>query len=156
MNEIKFVVPGPAVGKQSVRLTAYGGAYIPKKTRDYMNMVSSLCRRATGEMLDGLISVHIVVYRSTRTPSGSRRVSKKFLEKFGGFFGSKPDCDNVSKAICDACEGIAYKNDASVAALTVFKMYHDGDDCVVVNIGEILSSSDALRLLGYMPSEGKT
>lgn len=36
---------------------------------------------------------------------------------------SKPDCDNIAKAILDALNGIAYKDDSQVAELVVKKRF---------------------------------
>ena len=35
----------------------------------------------------------------------------------------KPDADNIAKAVCDALNGIAYKDDSQVVDLTVRKYY---------------------------------
>lgn len=37
----------------------------------------------------------------------------------------KPDADNVAKAICDALNGQAYRDDAQIAALYVRKWYDE-------------------------------
>ena len=35
----------------------------------------------------------------------------------------KPDCDNIAKAVLDALNGLAYKDDSQVTELTVRKLY---------------------------------
>lgn len=49
----------------------------------------------------------------------------------------KPDADNIAKAICDALNGIAYKDDSQVVRLVVDKFYSDSDGYVMVKIEEM-------------------
>lgn len=35
----------------------------------------------------------------------------------------KPDCDNIAKIICDALNGVAYKDDKQIVQLLVSKVY---------------------------------
>ena len=44
----------------------------------------------------------------------------------------KPDFDNIAKIICDALNGIAYKDDASIVSAIVEKYYADDDNPKVV------------------------
>lgn len=37
----------------------------------------------------------------------------------------KPDTDNIAKAICDALNGVAYRDDAQICCLTVQKQYSE-------------------------------
>lgn len=48
----------------------------------------------------------------------------------------KPDADNLVKRICDAMNGIAYKDDAQVASLSVEKFY-GADPGVYVSVREL-------------------
>lgn len=46
----------------------------------------------------------------------------------------KPDCDNVAKMICDALNGLAYKDDAQIVNLNVLKAYTSDVPFVAVTI----------------------
>ena len=48
----------------------------------------------------------------------------------------KPDADNIAKVVCDALNGLAYKDDAQVIDLTVHKRF--GDPKVIVKIWEMV------------------
>lgn len=51
----------------------------------------------------------------------------------------KPDWDNIGKAVCDALNGIAYKDDSQVVSANVYKVWaSDGLPKVVVSIGEFV------------------
>ena len=43
----------------------------------------------------------------------------------------KPDLDNVAKIVCDALNGVAYKDDAQVVKLTVHKRYSERPEVAV-------------------------
>lgn len=40
----------------------------------------------------------------------------------------KPDCDNIAKAVCDALNGVAWKDDSQVCELTVSKVVASADE----------------------------
>lgn len=46
----------------------------------------------------------------------------------------KPDWDNVGKIICDALNGIAYRDDAQIVFAAVSKSYTEGEGCVEVTL----------------------
>lgn len=48
----------------------------------------------------------------------------------------KPDADNIAKIICDALNGIAYRDDTQIISLKVLKIYDKGSG-VQVNIKEL-------------------
>lgn len=48
----------------------------------------------------------------------------------------KPDCDNIVKIICDALNGIAYKDDAQITLVQIRKKYADVPQ-VEVKLSEI-------------------
>lgn len=50
----------------------------------------------------------------------------------------KPDADNIAKAICDALNGLAYKDDAQIVNLHVCKVYtNELPNVKVTLIGEV-------------------
>lgn len=57
----------------------------------------------------------------------------------------KPDCDNVSKIILDALNGVAFKDDSQVVGLWVEKWYvPESESCVIVTIKDKGCVSDEL------------
>lgn len=40
----------------------------------------------------------------------------------------KPDADNIAKVVCDALNGVAYKDDTQVCSLTVIKRYTTAEE----------------------------
>lgn len=125
--KVAFTVPGPPVGKGRPKFARRGSfvtAYTPQKTASY----ESLVKLAAGDVMRGhdLLSgplVAIIEARSTPPASWSKKKKNVALES--GLFTSKPDLDNLAKAILDACNGIVFQDDAQIAVLLAAKAYGD-------------------------------
>lgn len=119
---IEFVIDGEPVAKGRPRFTMSGRAYTPKRTADYEKRVRE---SYTGDMFpeDVPLAVHIDAYMgipksaSKKAHEAMRRGEKRPLKA--------PDGDNIAKAICDALNGKAYKDDKQVVHLVVSKWYSD-------------------------------
>lgn len=134
-----FSIPGEPKGKARPKVnTLTHRAYTPEGTRQYEQTVrlSYLSAYpACGRFHSGPCSVKICAYHSV-PPSWSRRKKEKALsgelqpEK-------KPDCDNIAKAVLDALNGLAYRDDSQVTALEITKRYADrGYVTVSIKSGE--------------------
>lgn len=134
----KFTVPGEPVGKgrpRVVRRGAFTQTYTPEKTASYENLVKLEFQRQGGRMLgDGPVSMRIsAVYGIPKSASKRKR---EYMA--GGIIRPtrKPDCDNVAKLIADALNGLAYRDDSQVVAMTVEKWFGE-DPRVDVEIREV-------------------
>lgn len=139
---LTFVVPGIPVGKGRHReqlIVPKGGGrpfihrHPDEKTLRFEERVRN-CARAAGVRIanDGALELLVVAYwPMTGTPlkRGTRPGRAKT---------SRPDADNVAKAVADALNGVAWKDDAQVARLVVEKRHCAQDDAegarVVVTI----------------------
>ncbi len=93
--------------KRRVRFTKRGTAYTDKKTREEMRMIA---QSYDGPCFDGPLAVLVNVYKPT--PKGIRKAIP---------FTTRPDADNVLKALLDGLNGIAFNDDAQVVLATVIK-----------------------------------
>lgn len=106
---IEFTIPGVPQGKERPRFTQNGETYTPKKTKDYEKLVAWAYQcEAHGAKFTGIIRVDIAAM-------------------------VKPDWDNIGKIVCDALNGIAYKDDAAITDATVCKRYGTRP-CVAVRL----------------------
>lgn len=114
--QIEFTVPGNAVpfarsggGKNVPRFT-------PAKQRSAMGVVKLFCQRAMqgAAPMEGPIELSISAYY-LRPKSKPRAVWKT----------SRPDADNLSKLLKDALNTVAWRDDAQVVSLHVWKQYGD-------------------------------
>ena len=120
-----FTIEGQAVPQGRPRFTRYGHAYDPKKSRDYKEQVAlaaSLAMRGQsafekGTPLKCMISVWL------KMPARFTKKQKELAEKEILRPTTKPDADNLAKAITDAMNGIVYADDAQIAELVCKKLY---------------------------------
>lgn len=106
LESVSFTVFGPPRPKERARVTMRG-AYTPKRTKQYQRAVGEVALMSIGRSwpLEG-------VYRVT------------CLFVFAGH--RHPDGDNCEKAVLDALQGIAYKNDRQVMGSSWEKLVEPG------------------------------
>jgi Holliday junction resolvase RusA-like endonuclease len=139
---ISFSIPGVAVGKGRPRISTRGGfarAYTPAPTVVYEAQVAAAGKQAMAdaglELLETPLNVRIDVFvQIPKSFSKKKREQALTAEIFPG----RPDIDNVAKAILDALNGVAYKDDDQVVNLSVSKRYAI-DPFVSVRISEVLA-----------------
>ena len=126
---IEFTVPGRPVPMARPRVTAHG-TYTPKRCRDYKAAVAIAAKAAMQgkEPMEG--AVHIILQFTFAIPKSWPK--KKRL--YGGIVGhtSRPDWDNLSKSVTDACIGIVYNDDSQIVSASVEKRYGDKDGVRIV------------------------
>lgn len=133
-----FTIPGEPTGKGRPRVVRRGGAthaFTPEKTATYENLVRLRFIEAGGKMfkdaqLRVAVTAHYMIPKSvsnTRCEAMLRGVIRPT---------KKPDCDNIAKVVCDALNGVAYRDDAQIVHLAVSKWYDD-EPSVTVEIDEV-------------------
>lgn len=128
-----FMIPGEPKGKARPVVNTYTHrAYTPKATKNYEDTVKSSYLSAfppNERFHKGHIRVVMMVYYPVRK-SWSKEKRRQAIA--GEIFPEvKPDADNCAKAVLDALNGIAYKDDASVVDLLVHKRYAEIGHVVV-------------------------
>ena len=130
MQELNFVIPGSPIGQGRPKFSTINGhpkAYDPEKSRNYKAYVRMLATQAMKEtcfeMIDGPCALLINAFFEV-----PKSKSKRFRE--AALNGTerptkKPDADNIVKAIQDALNGLAYKDDAYIVYLACQKFYSD-------------------------------
>ena len=130
MQKLKFEVPGSPIGQGRPKFSTINGhakAYDPEKSRNYKAYVKLLATQAMKEqgftMIDGPCCLDIMAFFEV-----PKSKSKKFKER--ALLGlerptKKPDIDNIVKALQDALNGLAYKDDSSIVFLSVAKCYSE-------------------------------
>ena len=122
----RFTIPGPAVAQARPRLTTWGGrahAYEPKKSKAYKSYVRECAtgQGAPDEPLSGPLALVVTEYRAI--PASWAKWKRQAANEGGIYPTSKPDFDNVTKSICDALNGLIWKDDAQVIDGHVRKFY---------------------------------
>lgn len=125
MIGIKFTVFGKPQGKARPRFTKRGGAYTPKKTVDYETQIRQAYIAAGGTLISDTEPILICI-----TACFKKAKSNKMH-----FPTLKPDTDNIAKVVCDALNGIAYKDDKQITCLTADKVWaEDGIERIEIDV----------------------
>lgn len=140
MNKARavFEVSGKPLGKQRPRVTViqgHGRAYTPEQTVNYENYIK-MCylKHQNGDLYDKPLRMAITaVYEIPKSFSNVKRKTALADEKKPL---TKPDVDNVAKVVCDALNGIAYKDDSQIVELRISKHYGEQPK-IVVSIEEV-------------------
>lgn len=121
---IEFTIPGVPQGKERPRFTQNGATYTPKKTKDYEKLVAWAYQcEAHGAKFTGTIRVDIAAIYPVPHSWSKRKQAEAIDNQILPMV--KPDWDNIGKIVCDALNGIAYKDDAVITDATVCKRYED-------------------------------
>jgi Holliday junction resolvase RusA-like endonuclease len=119
VNSISFTVPGPPVAKARARVVLNCGkvrAFTPAKTASYENLV----RMAFADKYPGFIpregAVRLTIHAAFQITAEAKKSHALLVTK-------RPDIDNCAKSVMDALNGLAWRDDAQVTDLTVYKRY---------------------------------
>jgi Holliday junction resolvase RusA-like endonuclease len=123
---IAFEIPGPPVGKGRPRAFRMGNnvrMHTPEKTASYESMVKLAAHRAMkgAALLSFPVALSLVVLCPIPKSWSKRRQEAALAGTERPT--TKPDADNVAKAIADACNGVVWVDDAQVVELSVSKRY---------------------------------
>lgn len=127
LSKISFTVPGKPFGKQRPRVISNGRfstAYTPKETVAYENLVKFYYQtEAKGDRFpdDAVLRVEIAAYYEI--PKSTSKSKKEAMLTYKVRPTKKPDIDNVTKAICDSLNLIAYHDDSAIVDAVVKKYY---------------------------------
>lgn len=116
---VRFTVPGKPVGKGRPRFTRSGHTYTPAQTAAYEQLVVLYSPR--GVRFAGPVAVEVrAVFEPPRSCTKKMRAQ---LVSASAPYAHKPDADNIGKIICDALNGVLWRDDAQVSELRVVKIY---------------------------------
>ncbi|WP_050697711.1 RusA family crossover junction endodeoxyribonuclease [Anaeromassilibacillus senegalensis] len=141
---ISFTIPGPPQGKARPRVVRIKSgdsvSYNPDKTVAYEELVRLRFHEAAKKA--GLekpceVPVCMAIVALFPIPKSTSKKRTAAMKRCEILPTKKPDWDNIGKIICDALNGLAYKDDAQVVAASIRKQYTDGAGEVIVSINEI-------------------
>lgn len=114
--KIVFEVPIQPVGKERPRFTRSGHAYTPEKTRKYEDYIAHVagfalakagCQKIKGRPFSTSMFFYYAPPKSWTKKKLLELSKKGTLPK-----ATKPDLDNLEKAVLDAMNGVVYDDDA--------------------------------------------
>ena len=121
----RFTVLGEPQGKGRPRFTGRGRAYTPAKTAAYERQIRRAYQAQSGQVFpdEAPLAVRIIAYYRVPASDSKRKRLDKLQHRIRPV--KRPDVDNVCKAVFDALNGIAYKDDAQIVTAVVYKFYGD-------------------------------
>ena len=136
---IAFTVPGAPQGKgrpKVVKIAGFTRMATPAKTVQYEGLVAHAAMQAMNgsPMLDAPAGVNVFI----DAPIPASWSAKKQRMALAGEVlpTTKPDADNVVKAIFDGCNGVLWRDDVLVVDLRVRKRYA-ATPCVRVEVWRV-------------------
>ena len=134
---IEFCVFGKPSGKARPRIRLSGHAYNEKKTKTYEQQVGVEFIQAGGKLMPKGIPVGVEVTAYFQVPKSYTKRRKALCRENLELPLKTPDGDNILKIVCDALNGLAWKDDTQVAEMTVRKRYSKTEAFVRVRIWEV-------------------
>lgn len=119
-------MPGEPRGKGRPRFTKTGHPYTDSETRAYEKKIVAWYRKNFGGYKwpdAAVLEIGIVAYYPI--PKSATKASRASMQSMEMKPTKKPDIDNVIKAVLDALNGIAYKDDSRVVRVEARKEYSD-------------------------------
>jgi Holliday junction resolvase RusA-like endonuclease len=135
VSTITFTVPGAPVGKGRPRVGKVGGfarLYTPEKTVNYESRVALAGHQAMAgrEPVTGPVALRLDVCLPIPASWSGKKQERAVRDEIRP--ATKPDLDNILKAICDGLNGVAWKDDVQVVEATVSKNYSRSPRVVVL------------------------
>lgn len=125
-KDIEFFVPGQPVGKGRPRIGRVNGnarMFTPEKTVNYEGLVKYAAHEAMKDSELLLKAVNVCLQIGCQVPaSWSNKKQERALNNLI-FPTTKPDIDNLEKAIFDGMNGVVWKDDVQVIGVAKFKFY---------------------------------
>lgn len=119
---MRFTVFGKPEGKARPRVVR-GHAYTPEKTSTYEAMVCNAFKTNNPGAcrLEGAVRVEIIAFYAV--PKSATKARKALMRSNELRPVIRPDWDNIGKLVCDALNGVAWRDDSQVVEALVEKRY---------------------------------
>lgn len=125
-STFSFSVPGEPQGKGRARVGRVGGharMFTPAKTAAYEGLVAMAAAQAFGDCGPLCCSLSIEITAVHAIPASWSKKKRHEAETGLRRPATKPDADNIAKAICDGGNGVAWTDDKLIADLHVRRIY---------------------------------
>ena len=135
-RKIEFTVPGEPQGKgrpKFARRGKYVSVRTPEKTKAYENAIQAAYLQQCDNVRfpEGCqLELRVTAYFKIPKSAGKKKREIMLLGEVRPT--KKPDGDNILKAVADALNGVAYKDDACVVKMEIEKYYGEPERIDVV------------------------
>jgi Holliday junction resolvase RusA-like endonuclease len=122
-ESITVVIPGDPQGKARPRFNGRSGAYTPAKTAAYEEMIGILAKSSMRGKAALTGPLHVDLRAVVAIPKSWSKAKKNAAIVGEIRPTSKPDIDNIIKAVADGMNQIVYADDAAIASVNASKVY---------------------------------
>ena len=128
-----ITIPGVMRGKQRARVAIRGrfaSAYTPKET---VNAEAWVKRCAVDQIGSPCLDIPLDIAIQITVQIAESWSNKKRAAALAGEIKptGKPDLDNCAKLLCDALNGVIWKDDSQIVAMTLIKRYGERPQTVL-------------------------
>lgn len=141
MNDVLVMLPIEPVPKLRPRFKIVRGkvfTHTPEKTKEFENKVAAMYLEKTKQ---GMFECHkplsVSITFCLEIPKSFTKKKRTDIESGILQHTVKPDLDNLTKAILDALNGIAWNDDAQIVNLNVHKEYSSGSGYISIYIKQL-------------------
>ncbi len=100
-----------------------GFTYTPEKTVNYETLVKEMFTIRNCGHLRGQLEITVTAFFAI--PKSESKKKAVLMQEGIIRPTKKPDMDNILKIVCDALNGLAYKDDSQIVTAQVYKFYGD-------------------------------
>ena len=122
---VSFVIPTHPTGKGRPRLCSSGSVFTPSRTKYYENFIKGCYIEQCGDVSFGDKSIVLYIKAYSEPLSKFKKEERKNALLNLIKPTSKPDVDNILKAILDALNEVAYNDDRYIYKIVVERYYSD-------------------------------
>lgn len=122
MTMLRIKVPGQPQGKGRARF-GNGRTYTPAKTVAYEGLIALAGQQAMEDRPLVEEPVYLMVTAFFPIPKSWNKAKRAKAQSGLSWHTSKPDGDNILKAVGDGLNGIVWKDDSQIAFSKVVKQY---------------------------------
>ena len=119
---MKFIVEVEPLPQPRPRFSRYGGVYFPKAFQEYKATISKAA---------------VLAMQGLEPMTGELKAVLKFYRKYKRISRRYGDCDNLSKAVLDACNGIVYADDSQIISVVSTKHTDKDNPHIEIEIEKI-------------------
>lgn len=126
-------------------MTRSGVTYTPHETTEFENLVKWYFTEKYPDHIPWEGAVAAAIYAFYQIPKSWTKKKKEEAAQGLIFPMSKPDGDNIAKAVLDSLNGIAYRDDAHITDMHVMKRYSETPGTYVILMTDFVGDEDVQK-----------
>lgn len=121
MKKTEIFFPIEPRPKGRPRFTRYGHAYTPDVTKEYEENIRNYYIAESSDYYECAIKLELSFYLPI--PKSTSKKKQRLMEQNVIKHVKKPDVDNLCKSVCDALNGVCWRDDSMITEIISRKMY---------------------------------